>query len=288
MFLEPGKADIRITDSTLNKVSVMGNPTNIEYEKYNQSVSDDSLNTEYSNSRDDYYRYRTIKDYDTALAAAKSTKMDSLRLLVQKRDLALCLTWIKQHPKSLINTSILYDQLLYLVPYISEDELKAVYHTLPTDITGNVWGKELRYKIDSLFIGGTAPNFSQPDTSGNQQSLTNFRGKYVLIDFWASWCVPCREENPTLIKVMEKFRDENFTIIGVSVDDKKVDWIKAIKQDRLHWIQLSSLDGRQNPVAIKYYANSYPYNYLVDPQGKIVAKNLRGDELVAKLNCLFK
>jgi thiol-disulfide isomerase/thioredoxin len=211
-----------------------------------------------------------------------------LRLLVQKNELALCLDWIKQHPKSFINTSILYNQLVYLTPYISESELKKVFYSMPAAITGNIWGKELRYHIDSLFIGATAPDFVEPDTSGRQFSLTNFRGKYVLVDFWASWCVPCRKEDPGLVKIMRRFGGTNFTILSISVDDKRDNWIKAIKQDGLHWPQLSSLNGLQNPASIKYYANAIPFSYLIDPTGKIIAKNLRGDELTAKLDSLFK
>lgn len=288
LFLEPGKADINIADSTLSKVSVTGNPTNIEWDIYNRQNGTNTLNDKYNDAEEDYYHYQAIKNYDTTLAAIKWKRMDSLRLLVQKQELASCLVWIKQHPNSLLNTSILYNELLYIVPYISESELKAVYYSMPASITGNIWGKELRYHIDNLFIGATAPDFSQSDTSGRQQKLTNFRGKYVLIDFWASWCLYCREEAPVLIKTMKRFENKDFTIVSISVDDKRDNWIKAIKQDGLYWTQLSSLDGRENPAAIAYYANTFPFNYLIDPTGKIIAKNLRGDQLIAKLDSLLK
>ncbi len=282
-FLEPGKASIFIADSVLRNVSVTKNHTSLEYDQYYSEITDIKLATEYTNARLDYADYSHNHHIDTILMEIKIRKMDSLYLVVHKKDLANSLKWIKKHPNSYLNTYILYNQ----IEYMAEAESKKIFQSMPLSITNNIWGRELKYRIDSLFIGATAPAFSEADINGRQVSLASFRGKYVLIDFWASWCIPCREENPSITKAMEKFKDQNFTILGISLDDERSKWVKAIKQDDLKWTQLSNLKLWDDGASKKYYVYAIPDNYLIDPEGKIVAKNLHGIELVKTLNKLF-
>lgn len=153
-------------------------------------------------------------------------------------------------------------------------------------------GKEFRkLLLDSknLVTGSKAPEFVQNDTTGNLVSLLSFRGKYVLLDFWASWCGPCRQANPGLKKVYEEFKDKDFTILGISLDgaEGKESWLKAIKQDELDWIQVSDLKHWENEVAKLYSIRAIPQNFLIDPQGFIIAKGLNNEQLREKLNELL-
>ncbi|MDP3393641.1 TlpA disulfide reductase family protein [Sediminibacterium sp.] len=137
-------------------------------------------------------------------------------------------------------------------------------------------------------IGTEALDFSQKDTLGKLVSLKSFRGKYVLIDFWASWCGPCRAENPNLVNAFNKYANKNFTVLGVSLDDNKASWMNAIRKDKLTWTQVSDLQSWNNKVAQLYKIQSIPANYLLDPSGKIIAKDLRGNELQVKLKELLQ
>ena len=133
------------------------------------------------------------------------------------------------------------------------------------------------------WIGKSAPELSLPDLSGKKINLSSFKGKYVLVDFWASWCLPCRHENPNVVQAYNKYKNKNFTIIGVSLDKEKGDWLNAIQHDRLAWPQVSDLQEWNSLAVTTFNFNSIPFNVLIDPEGKIIGQGPRGPELEQKL-----
>lgn len=143
-------------------------------------------------------------------------------------------------------------------------------------------------KTSAPTIGSVAPDFTMNDTEGKPFTLSQLKGKYVLVDFWASWCGPCRGENPNVVAAYNQFKNKNFTILGVSLDDNKEKWLQAIKADKLKWKQVSDLKGWENATVSLYGYDGIPYNVLLDPQGKIIATSLRESALQAKLMEVLK
>lgn len=170
-------------------------------------------------------------------------------------------------------------QIETLVASFKDDAKKSIYTTNITDRLAVLKNSQ---------IGSPAPEFSMNDVDGNPIALSSFKGKYVLIDFWAAWCGPCRAENPNVVAAYKKFNKKGFDILGVSLDDNKDKWLEAIKKDGLTWTQVSDLKSWSNAAAKLYGVNSIPHSVLLDKEGVIIAKNLRGEELHKKLEEVLK
>jgi thiol-disulfide isomerase/thioredoxin len=182
---------------------------------------------------------------------------------------------------------------IYRASQITGDftKLEVLYNKLSAPVKASPIAAYLAQQIElnkAAGYGKPLANFSQADTSGKEISLESFKGKYVLVDFWASWCGPCRAENPNVVSTYEKYKNKNFTVLGVSLDRAKQPWIDAIAADNLTWTHVSDLKFWSNAVAQQFGIQSIPQNYLIDPQGNLIGKNLRGAALEYKLSQVIK
>ncbi|MBE9601614.1 peroxiredoxin [Pedobacter sp. MC2016-24] len=234
------------------------------------------------------YRDAQLKKvkYDTIGLGAWRAEMAVLKVEKKKEQAA----FISKHPDYYISLVALNDVIGPLPSDVPT--LKKLYNKLDKQIQqtpGGVKTKTTLDKFDAVSIGRLAPTFSAPDTSGKSISLADYKGKYVLLDFWASWCGPCREENPTVVKAWSKYKNRGFDVLSVSLDQvgKRDAWLKAIHEDQLTWQHVSNLKFWDDDVARLYMIRSIPQNFLIDPKGKIVAVNLRGEELLKKLAAVF-
>lgn len=191
--------------------------------------------------------------------------------------------FVADHPKSAFS--------IYLTGLEKDYKAKKrLYKELDESAKQTNEGKEIAQMLATLAkgqIGLQMTNFTQADTSGKLVEFNSFKGKYILVDFWASWCMPCRAENPNVLKAYNAFKDKGFTVIGISLDDNAANWKKAIRDDKLPWTQLSDLKGWKNEIAVSFGIQAIPSNFLIDPSGKIIAKDLRGEMLERKLEELL-
>jgi peroxiredoxin len=169
---------------------------------------------------------------------------------------------------------------------ITED----MFNTLSVKTKNNEWGKSVKLYLDKsvdLKVGDDEVDFTLPDIKGKQFRLSSFKGKYVLLEFWAQWCSGCRRENPTLLKMYKKYNPEGFEIVGVSLDERREEWESTIKSDSLIWTTVSDLKGTLGEVPLTYMANYLPKNYLFNPSGKIIDMDIRGSILEERLSSIF-
>ncbi len=167
-------------------------------------------------------------------------------------------------------------------PGFSQQELISFYENLDTKLKKSYYGLSLKAAIDKsnkAVIQMPITDFAQTDRDGKSISISSLRGRFVFIDFWASWCLPCRQENPNLLRLYQKYKNSGFEILGVSLDADRKSWLKAVEQDKLSWLNVSDLKGQQNEIALLFNIGAIPDNILIDREGKIIAKRISTEEL---------
>ncbi|WP_233268861.1 TlpA disulfide reductase family protein [Mucilaginibacter lacusdianchii] len=277
-YLEKGKYAVTATDS-IKYAKITGAQAQTDYLAYNEQMG--PLLTQYQQLTSRYLKARSAKD----TAEMKRIQTEGRPLGVKMN--STLDAFILSHPDSYVTLDLVATEKAAVIdPKIFD----SYYKPLSKRVMASFTGKRLTAKYEKakqLSIGRTL-DFTQPDNKGNEFKLSSLRGKYVLVDFWASWCAPCRAENPNLLKAYKELKDKKFEIVGISLDETKAAWLKAVDADGMPWIQVSDLKGFKNDVAIQFGITAIPQNVLINPDGVIIAKDIRGEDVNTKISAFIK
>ena len=303
--------NLKNTEPSLYWLSISGDPTPVfffadETTVKAKLVADSMMysSVESGSLQAEYLEYRSFinnliivqqklqNDFNTAMQNNDMNAQNAIKMEYQNLNtqyMAGLKNYLKTHPKSPVSAHIIGNDLNNAAIPVSE--VIEVLSYIDKSLDGNSNIKAANKRVDAAkgtMVGYKATDFSQNTPEGKKVSLSDFKGKYVLVDFWASWCRPCRMENPNVVAAYTRYKDKGFTVLGVSMDSNKDPWVNAIQQDNLTWTHISDLKGWGNEVGKLYGVTGIPQNYLIDKEGKIVAKDLRGAALDEKLAEIIK
>lgn len=279
-YLEKGNYKVVGKDSLINS-SITGTRVQSDYLEYNTKTANLLAQFKEISARFAKVYYAKVKDTVTI----KNIQAEA-RPVHAKIEAALD-SFIFSHPDSYVTADLILANKMMVIDVVKFDPY---YKAMSNRVLSSFVGKKItdKYLKAKQFAVGKVIDFTLPDAKGNEFKLSSLKGKYVLVDFWASWCVPCRAENPFLLKAYAELKDKNFTIVGVSLDDKKASWLNAVESDKLPWTQVSDVKGFQTEVAVRFGITAIPQNVLLDPEGKVIAKDLRGEDVNAKIASFIK